>query len=322
MPVFNREQTLRQAIESVLGQTLSDFELLVVDDGSSDGSRALARSFYDARVRVECNSRNIGQTPTRNRGVELARGRYIAMLDSDDFARPRRLERQVAFLESHPAHAEVGSWVCLQDDRTGRTRTKRHPTESREIEAWLPWRSPISHTSVMIRGEALRQARYDESYVQCQDYDLHIRLSRDAEVGNLPEVLTVKRVHDGQVTRRSDVGDQFKMRAIGRLLEEVGVTPEPSDLERHYQLVRNPQDEEGMGVEWAAAWLDGLRTANAASQRLPEPEFSVVVAQVWLQLCWKICRHNPARLIRELCSTSLAPYYPSAVGAGVRALAR
>jgi glycosyltransferase involved in cell wall biosynthesis len=321
MPVFNREQTLRQAMESVLAQSLDDLELLVIDDGSTDGSLELARSFRDKRVRVECNPKNLGQTPTRNRGIEFVRGRYVAMLDSDDYARPERLARQVSFLEAHPQHAEVGSWVMIQDDRSGRNRIKRHPTQSREIKAWLPWRNTISHTSVMIRSEILKRVRYNEHFVQCQDYDLHIRLSREFELGNIPEVLTVKRVHDDQVTRRFDLQDNFKMQAIKSLLEDLGVRPDPVALEHHYRLTRTASGVAGPDLAWARDWLQALLAANVERQRLPEPELSAVAAQVWGQLCWKRRTRNPLRLVQELWSGQLVRHYPRAlVAATLRAI--
>ena len=108
IPVYNREAYVGAAIESVLRQSFQDFEILLIDDGSTDLSVEVLRSYDDRRIRVVRNERNLGQPETRNRGLALARGQYVAMLDSDDVARPDRLSRQVAFLDRHQDCVEVG----------------------------------------------------------------------------------------------------------------------------------------------------------------------------------------------------------------------
>ncbi len=119
-PVYNREQYIATAIESVLAQSFTDFELLLIDDGSTDGSAEILRSYTtDPRVRVVRNEQNLGIPQTRNRGIDLARGEYVAMLDSDDWAYPCRLETQVAFLDRHRDVAVVGPgrrrWMRMAD---------------------------------------------------------------------------------------------------------------------------------------------------------------------------------------------------------------
>src|SRR5262245_55227910 len=119
IPVYNREKYVAAAIESILAQTFSNFELLVIDDGSTDGSREVIQSFRDLHVHLVCNETNLGIPRTRNRGIQRAHGEYLAFLDSDDWAYPERLGKQVAFLDSHPEHAAVGAWVAWMDE-TGR----------------------------------------------------------------------------------------------------------------------------------------------------------------------------------------------------------
>ena len=136
IPVFNREHYIGDAIESILAQTFSDFEILLVDDGSTDSSTEKIRSFSDPRIRLVCNEKNLGIPKTRNKGVELARGQYMAMLDSDDLAYPHRLKKQVAFLDNHPEYAQIGSW-CRMMDAQGRilNKIKRQPTQPDDIHA-------------------------------------------------------------------------------------------------------------------------------------------------------------------------------------------
>jgi glycosyltransferase involved in cell wall biosynthesis len=148
IPVYNREKYVGDAIESILAQTFSDFEILLVDDGSTDHSVDLIRSYTDPRIRLACNEENLGIPKTRNKGVELARGQYMAMLDSDDRAYPHRLEKQVAFLDNHPDYAQVGSW-CRMMDAQGHPlkRIKRQPIFPDDIHAQFLFRCAMSNRS-------------------------------------------------------------------------------------------------------------------------------------------------------------------------------
>ena len=317
IPVYNREKFLAQAVDSVLAQTFRDFEILVLDDGSEDDSLEIARSYRDKRVRVEINPKHLGNTPTRNRGIDLSRGRYIATLDSDDFAMPERLAKQVEYLEAHTKCVAVGSWIRILDTINGNSRLKRHPIVSREVKAWFPWHNSLSQTSIMVRGDALRRLRYDESYEQCQDYDLHIRLAREHDLANLPEALTVKRLHADQTTRKVKIGDESKLRIIGRLLEELEIAVSPQELELHYSLTRPEMRKRGLDSESlraAAIWLRKLLGANTRLHSFPEPEFSRVVASAWFVACSSAARRMPLRIPSFLTTRPFASHFLPAAG--------
>ena len=317
IPVYNRGRYLAQAVDSMLAQTYRDFEILILDDGSEDDSLEIARSYRDPRVRVEANSKNLGNTPTRNRGIDLSRGRFIATLDSDDFAMPERLAKQVDYLEAHKDCVAVGSWIRKQDDATGTSRLKRHPLTSREMKAWFPWHNSLSQTSIMVRADTLKRLRYDESYEQCQDYDLHIRLAREHDIANLPEALTVKRLHSDQTTQKVRIGSESKLRVIRRLLQEMEIEPTQKELEFHYILTR-PELRRGAlngdSLDVAATWLRRLLGANARVQFLPEPEFSRVVASVWIVVCNSLAAAMPWRVPSMLATRPFASHILSAAG--------
>jgi glycosyltransferase involved in cell wall biosynthesis len=317
IPVYNRGRYLAQAVDSILAQTYRDFEILILDDGSKDDSLEIARSYTDPRVRVETNPTNLGNTPTRNRGIELSRGHYFATLDSDDYAMPERLAKQVEYLENHKNCVAVGSWIRKLDDRTGASRLKRHPLTSREMKAWFPFHNSLSQTSIMVRSDMLKRLRYDESFVQCQDYDLHIRLAREHDIANLPEALTVKRLHAEQTTQKFRIGSESKLRVIGRLLDEMKVEPSPSDLKLHYALTRPEMRQAGLdsaALKAAEVWLRRLLIANDRAQLLPEPEFSRVVASVWIVVCNSVAARTPWRMPSMLATQPFASHILSAAG--------
>lgn len=291
IPVYNREQYVGEAIESILAQTFSDFEILLVDDGSTDSSVNRIRSYSDPRIRLVCNERNLGIPKTRNKGVELARGQYMAMLDSDDRAYPSRLEKQVAFLDNHPEYAQVGSW-CRMMDKDGRLlkKIKRQPVLSDDIHAQFLFRCAMSNRSIMARTAILQEYGYRNDFPRCQDYELHVRLTKHYKVGNLPECLVYGRIHPQQITGQTpDLGDEKKQEIISTQLQELGVTFSPDDFHPHLTLSRMRKSEfipDGDYLTWARAWLLRLQQANTRTHRYAEPAFSSALGEKWLQACW------------------------------------
>jgi len=166
IPVYNREGYIAAAIDSVLAQSFTDFELLIVDDGSTDRSMEIISSYADPRIRIERNPYNKGGPWARNRGLDLARGEYVAMLDSDDVAAPERLARQNAFLDAHPNYALVGSGKHTLNASGKRIKGLRsRPDTAAEIKAQLLFRCCIAHTSIMARTAIMRRYRYDERFI-------------------------------------------------------------------------------------------------------------------------------------------------------------
>jgi len=291
IPVYNREQYVGEAIESILAQTFSDFEILLVDDGSTDASVEKIRSFSDPRIRLVSNEKNLGIPKTRNKGIELARGQYMAMLDSDDRAYPNRLEKQVAFLDNHPEHAQVGSW-CRMMDQDGRPlkKIKRQPELSDDIHAQFLFRCAMSNRSIMARTAILKEYGYRNDFPRCQDYELHVRLTKHYKVGNIPECLVYGRIHPQQITGQTpDLGDTKKQEIIGSQLQELGVTFSVGDFHPHLTLSRMRKSEfipDTDYLTWARAWLLRLQQANKRTLRYAEPAFSNALGEKWLQACW------------------------------------
>jgi len=283
MPAYNRERYIRAAIESVLAQTRGDFELLVVDDGSTDGTAAAVGSYRDPRIRLLRNPQNLGIPAARNRGISESRGEFIAMLDSDDVAHPRRLEKQAAFLERRPRHALVGSWFRYMDAEGRPQRLGRRPTGSRRLRARLLFIGCFLNTTVMVRRCALERFRYREEFPVCEDLDLWTRVSLEYEAANLPESLTRYRLHEGAITRqRQDLIRQMQMKIAAYQLEKLGVAHRSRDLALHVAL-RRPRNLEPTPeiLEWAERWLQELRDANRRCRIYPEPQFALAVGERW-----------------------------------------
>lgn len=291
IPVYNRATYIAAAIDSILAQRFRDFELLLLDDGSTDGSVAVMRSYTaDPRVRLVCNEEHHGIPQTRNQGRSLARGQYLAMLDSDDIAHPARLGKQVAFLDRHPDYALIGTWTGGMDENGRLLRKLRLPPVSpAEVHVQLLFQCCPTQSSVMARTDLLRAYRYREEYKVSSDFDLWVRLARQYKLGNLPYVLVRCRRHGRQVTReRAQLVKETCLGIMGPQLTALGMTFTPTDLERHFFLLRmrklqfTPDQEY---LTWANGWLQRLQVANAQSRRYPSQSFARLLGQIWFLVC-------------------------------------
>jgi glycosyltransferase involved in cell wall biosynthesis len=195
LPVYNGEDYLEDAIQSVLTQTYANFECIIINDGSKDGSVAIINKYNDARIRVY-HQENQGLAATLNRAISLARGEYLARQDQDDASLPQRFEKQVAFLETHPACGMVGTRaeIVSNDRKTGRFH--KHPADNLTLKFELLFDNTFVHSSMMIRKSVFEKVSpysTDASRQPPEDYELWSRIAREFEIANLPEALLVYR---------------------------------------------------------------------------------------------------------------------------------
>lgn len=200
--VHNGAQHIGEAVESLLGQTLGDIEVLVVDDASDDDTARILALFDDPRLRVSRNQRNMGLAASLNRGLAETTAPFVARLDADDVAEPDRLARQAAFLEAHPEVGLLGTGCRLIDPDGTVIGEQFAPDNDLAIRLRGLVGNPFFHPSVMIRRDVLdrHRLRYDENFETAQDYDLWMRILEHTRGANLPEPLTRLRVHAGQVS--------------------------------------------------------------------------------------------------------------------------
>lgn len=232
MAVYNGERYLAEALDSTFAQTFTDFEFVVINDGSTDGSAAILRAYSDPRLRVFQNRDNIGLTRSLNRGLVEARGRYVARQDADDTSHPDRLARQVAYLEANPNVALLGTGVWIIDER-GRRRGRDaevRPSTCHGVQWRLLFGNPFAHTSTMFRREIVWQelGGYDETYAFSQDFDLWSRVLARYPGVNLREPLVSYRSHALSIVGRQDeavreshvaLNIQVQRRNIRRILQ-------------------------------------------------------------------------------------------------------
>jgi hypothetical protein len=217
MPTYNGERFLRPAIESILNQTFRDFELILIDDGSTDSTPRILADFRDkakdGRLIVLTNQRNLGIAGATNRGLDAARGEYVALHDHDDISLPHRFQTQLDFLQSHPEIALVGSAATLIDENGVAYDEHLEPEDDIDLKWETLFRCPIRHTSVMVRRGVMHEIggySADPTLKVATDYDLLSRVVMRHRVANLNERLIGWRRHPSatSITR-----DQEQLRA-------------------------------------------------------------------------------------------------------------
>lgn len=236
--VHDGERHLRESVESILGQSYRDFELLVVDDASTDSSRVIVESYGDPRVRILHNEQKLGLTASLNRGMREARGRYVARQDADDVSDRNRLEHQIALLDGRPDVALVASHYRRIDDDGLHRGDRFVPTEPLEIRWRLLFLNAFAHSSVTFRREVVDAiGGYDERYRYAQDYDLWSRLARRHTVVAAPEILVSYRRSSDSLTATFDrAGDEVRQ-ISNENVAAVGFDPDRLDRDAAWRLL-------------------------------------------------------------------------------------
>ncbi|KUL28708.1 hypothetical protein ASB62_05555 [Chlorobium limicola] len=285
MPIYNGSAHLREAIESVLNQNFSDFEFLIIDDGSTDGSREIVNSYDDPRIELRLSPKNRGIAKTLNDGIKLAKGRYIARMDADDICMPQRLQRQFDFMETYSHIGLVGSGVMkIKQNRVNKIVS--WPETDAEIKIDLLFQNPFFHPSVMVRCDLLKKTGYNLQLPYAQDYGLWVELAHLTDFANLPDALIKYRVHEGQVTKTK--GSQ--QAAMARKVRENYLCTIFHDVNKNDLDIHNAIAERDRSADLfqSARWLESLDRRNNISRKFPVDTFRTMIARKW----WNCCKNN------------------------------
>jgi hypothetical protein len=208
LPVWNGERYVKQTIESILAQQFSDFELVIVDDGSTDNTPSIIESFgHDPRIRCHRQA-NLGLVNALNKGLELSLGKLIARIDADDYAMPERLMLQVKALVENPGVAVIGSAIRVVDEND---KTLRRVSYETLANTRMADGCAVAHAAVMFKKDVIiRLGGYRQPFLHAEDYDLWLRVSEIAEIRNLEEVLTVVRELASGITKTHSGAQAFR----------------------------------------------------------------------------------------------------------------
>lgn len=215
MPVYNAQQYLHESIASILAQGFDDFEFLIFNDGSTDNSSEIIKSFKDPRIHFTGFDYNQGYVALLNLGMKNATGKYIARMDADDISQPDRFQKQYDFLESNPEYIVCGTLFSVIG---GRERVEL-PLEDEDIKLRMLYITPFCHPSVMMRAKLLHdnQIYYNADYMPAEDHELWGRLAAYGKLVNLPDTLLNYRVHDNNISLKKRTSQQVQTLYQSRL---------------------------------------------------------------------------------------------------------
>lgn len=287
LPVFNPGPYFAEALASLRAQTFTDFEVVVSDDGSTDGSHAILAAEKALRIRVVEPGKNTGPAATRNRCLEAANGDFIAFFDADDIAFPHRFERQLAALRANPAYgAANGPIESIAKD--GRTTLQPLPGgfDTHTAAPYLLFRNPLSTSTMLLRREALGGLRFDASLILASDWEMWIRILETTRVALLHEPLVQYRIHTGGVlTRRIAEGEACTRHIMRYTFGRLSIPWDESAYAIHRALATRTYEASASFLARVDAWLTQLRSANSASGYYDPAALDAVIRAEWRECC-------------------------------------
>ncbi len=289
IPVFNREKYIEETVLSLLAQSFDDFELIIIDDGSTDNSLRIINSFRDPRIKIIENYQNKGIVYSRNAGLKLAKGNFIAPFDSDDIALPDKFEKQIKFLKENPDFGMVGSWVKLIDSK-GKPLKKRWKLNAapESIPANLLFRNYFAQPAVVIRKEAIPKGGYKTGFDVGEDYRMWVDIVKMYKAYNLPEYLVCCRQHDENISYGNEMKNiKYERLIYSYLFNQLKITVDDKVL-NSILLIKN--DNTIKKKEQLSAIEDLLILILEQNNKLAvynQKQLNKVVLNRWLKVCLK-----------------------------------
>jgi len=308
LPVYNVAPYIRETIASILTQTFVDFELIVVDDLSTDDTAAIVASILDDRIIFIRNAQNLGRAGSDNAGMAAVRGEYIAKMDGDDICHPERLTRQVAYLDSHPEINVVGSWI---QNFGASTYLHCYPVSPTAAQVLTLFTLPIGNNSLMLRTGLFREGgmQYDAALRQTEDYDFFARYVRELRAVALPEALVRYRVPPKAtkttiLTERASVADEVR----ARLLSDWGLTYTERELQVHNTIATLERPLGDVSLAEVETWLQRLIQYNEEQPLFEPTALRQGLGGRWFEVCYT---HSQPHLgsISKFKRSSLATYF-------------
>ncbi|WP_051291354.1 glycosyltransferase family 2 protein [Pedobacter glucosidilyticus] len=280
MAVYNGERYLQEAIDSILHQTFKNFELLIINDGSTDNSENIILQNKDPRIRLINNPKNQGLVITRNIGLQEAKGKYIAILDSDDIALPQRLEIQYNFMESHQDIAICGSKALQFNHLKEEVLIDVHTDYLAER---LIFGNVFVNSSIILRREAALQVGGYQNYSLGEDYDLALRISESYPIANLNEILVKYRIHQHNITLTENKAlTQEELKIIKALYLRCSIDVSEREIAIHHAILHNRLKD--YSTKDFLLLLRKLKINNSSSKRFPVPNFNRILHLKWFEI--------------------------------------
>lgn len=295
MPVYNASAYLQEAIESIINQTFTDWELIIINDGSTDKSAEICKYFNDTRIRYFEHKENCKLIATLNEGIDLCKGQYIARMDADDISMPKRLEKQLAFLENNPDYILVGTNAYVIDQHEKIIGKIINPESNNFLQVSLLFTTPFVHPSIMIRTHILKQNKYSTQYIHSEDQELWMRIACLGKIANLKSMLFKYRIHNTNVSVQHQLlQQQNSYSLISNGLKDLDIIPSKRELKLHklsFELFESKIGNQAVNNTWKStekelrAWFTFLIKKNKEKNRYQDSNLQAFLWSRWTVFC-------------------------------------
>lgn len=287
MPTFNGEKFIKQAIDSILKQTFTNFEFLILDGGSTDNTIQIIKNYKDHRISlIEAEGQHLTLVDSLNLGIDLSRGEYIARMDCDDISKPDRLKKQVRFMDLNKNIGICGSWTIIFGKKI--KSLSKCPIKPESIKINLLFSNPIVHPSIIMRKSLLKQHNlyYDKNYKAAEDYEFWFRCSKYFDLANIPEPLLNYRVSNESAShRRAEEQKILVSNLIKEILNYYEIDYNQDEFKIHLLASSNYECNEFNELVYFDDWLNKLETILVSKCGFNKPEVFIAFASVWFNLC-------------------------------------
>lgn len=285
MPAYNAEKYIGEAIESILNQTFQDFELIIIDDGSTDNTFQLIKAIRSEKIVLLQTPQNSGASASRNLGISVARGEYIAFLDADDWAYPQRLQKQVDFLDKNPQIGLVGTWTEIVDESGKFIDEFVSEIPQNQIAPRLLFHNCFATSSVALRKE-FAAYQFDNTYLLAEDYELWLRLVTKTQLGIIKEKLIKYLAHSQGISKlQKEKMKQNVLRILLNGLGMLGIKPTEKEIILHTQIAHLDFEASKNFLIDANQWLLKLKEANKNKNIFSSKDMNELLAYYWFRLC-------------------------------------
>ncbi|TBO45163.1 glycosyltransferase family 2 protein [Pedobacter kyonggii] len=280
---YNASDYIEESVSSILNQTFKDFELIIIDDGSTDDTALAVKKFNDNRIRFLQNDVNKGLPFTRNRLLELANGEYIAILDSDDIAYPDRFQLQLNFFSSHPEVALCGGHGTIINENGIEADKKIIVPTDDSINMRMLFANSFINSSTMFKTEIFKALNGYRDFALAEDFDLFTRISEKYKVANIDAFLVKYRIHGENITiKRSEDQGKNELEILKNMQDNLGMSFNTSSLNLHKELLTNNLNEAHF-----AGYLElliAMKVANTKSKRFDTAKLNRFLFNKWYEI--------------------------------------
>lgn len=283
MAAYNVADYIEESISSILNQTFKDFEFIIIDDGSTDDTALVVKKFNDSRISFIQNDGNKGIPFTRNRLLELAKGEYIAVLDSDDIAYPDRFQLQLDFFSAHPEAALCGGHGIIINKNGTETGKKIIAPTDDLVNMRMLFSNPFINSSTMFKTQIFRALNGYKDYALAEDFDLFIRISEKYSVANIDAFVVKYRIHGENITiKRSEDQEKHEFEILKNMQENLGISFNTNTLNLHKELFTNNLINAHFSEYFEL--LVAMKTANMKSKRFDVVKMNQFLFNKWYEI--------------------------------------